>query len=41
LFIDRISSVADLYTLVEDETGRPMRRPLEGLPIGTEGIDAG
>jgi peptide deformylase len=41
LFIDRISSVADLYTLVEDETGRPMRRPLEGIPIGQEDLASG
>ncbi len=40
LFIDRISSVADLYTLVEDETGRPMRRPLEGIPTGPEGLSS-
>jgi peptide deformylase len=36
LFIDRIASVADLYTITEDETGRAIRRPLEGIPIEPE-----
>lgn len=35
LFIDRLKSLADLYTLSLDEDGRPVRRPVQaGWPAG-------
>lgn len=38
LFIDRISSVTDLYTIAQDEAGRAIRRPLEGIPVRPNGV---
>jgi hypothetical protein len=32
--------VTDLYTIVEDEAGQAIRRPLEGIPVHPEGSAA-